>query len=366
IDGVKCETYEKVIITLPDEYSGTVINALNERKGILESIESNLEYTKITFLVPTRGIIGYRSQFINTTKGEGIMVKSFHSYMPCVGKIQGRKNGVLVSMENGKTMGYSLWNLEDRGTLIVTPATNVYIGMIVGIHNRIEDLNVNPCKNTRLKRLLARTSSSFARRTGGTIGRARIRIVVFRAGFRHVYAFHSLAVDEISRCARTCGRFRRHERSAFCGRFVHSGLFRFFYLFRRRFFFRVVHRFFFRFYGFLLFFFFRRRRFRSFFRLRFVFHGFRNGRVYGLRFFRFFRFLCGLFRFFRFRRFLRRFRRLFFFRFAFRFFRRCLRFRRARFFGFSRRLRLRFAFRLLCFQRGKFLYHFRKAFFGGR
>ena len=140
----------KVIVTLPDEYSGTVINALNERKGILESIESNLEYTKITFLVPTRGIIGYRSQFINTTKGEGIMVKSFHSYMPCVGKIQGRKNGVLVSMENGKTMGYSLWNLEDRGTLIVTPATNVYVGMIIGIHNRIEDLNVNPCKNKQL------------------------------------------------------------------------------------------------------------------------------------------------------------------------------------------------------------------------
>lgn len=150
IDGVKCEPFEKVIVTLPDEYSGTVINALNERKGILESIESNLEYTKITFLVPTRGIIGYRSQFINTTKGEGIMVKSFHSYMPCVGKIQGRKNGVLVSMENGKTMGYSLWNLEDRGTLIVTPATPVYVGMIVGIHNRIEDLNVNPCKNKQL------------------------------------------------------------------------------------------------------------------------------------------------------------------------------------------------------------------------
>ena len=150
IDGVKCEPFEKVIITLPDVYSGTVINALNERKGILESIEPNQEYTKITFLVPTRGIIGYRSQFINTTKGEGIMVKSFHSYMPYVGKIQGRKNGVLVSMENGKTMGYSLYNLEDRGTLIVTPATEVYVGMIIGIHNRIEDLNVNPCKNKQL------------------------------------------------------------------------------------------------------------------------------------------------------------------------------------------------------------------------
>ena len=150
IDGVKCEPFEKVIINVPDEYSGTVINALNERKGILQSIESNLEYTKIVFLVPTRGILGYRSQFINTTKGEGVMIKSFDSYMPYVGKIQDRKNGVLVSMEDRKTMGYSLWNLEDRGTLIVTPATEVYTGMIIGINNRIEDINVNPCKNKQL------------------------------------------------------------------------------------------------------------------------------------------------------------------------------------------------------------------------
>jgi len=78
------------------------------------------------------------------------MIKSFDSYMPYVGKIQDRKNGVLVSMEDGKTMGYSLWNLEDRGTLIVTPATEVYTGMIIGINNRIEDINVNPCKNKQL------------------------------------------------------------------------------------------------------------------------------------------------------------------------------------------------------------------------
>ena len=150
IDGVKSEPFEKVIITVPDVYSGTVINALNERKGMLQSIESNLEYSKIVFLVPTRGLLGYRSAFINATKGEGVMVKSFDSYMPYVGKIQGRKNGVLVSMENGKTMGYSLWNLEDRGTLIINPATEVYMGMIIGINNRDDDLNVNPCKNKQL------------------------------------------------------------------------------------------------------------------------------------------------------------------------------------------------------------------------
>lgn len=150
IDGVKSEPYEKVILNVPDIYSGTVINALNERKGIMQSLESNLEYTKITYLVPTRGLLGYRSAFINATKGEGIMVKSFDSYMPYAGKIQGRKNGVLVSMEDGRTMAYSLWNLEDRGTMILGPATEVYTGMIIGINNRVEDLNVNPCKNKQL------------------------------------------------------------------------------------------------------------------------------------------------------------------------------------------------------------------------
>ena len=150
IDGHKNEPFEKVIISLPDEYSGTVINALNEKKGILQSIESNLEYTKIVFLAPTRGLIGYRSQFINATKGEGTMVRSFDSYKPYAGKIMGRKNGVLVSMENGKTMGYSLWNLNDRGSLIVNPAVDVYIGMIIGINNKDNDLNVNPCKNKQL------------------------------------------------------------------------------------------------------------------------------------------------------------------------------------------------------------------------
>jgi GTP-binding protein len=150
IDGVKCEPYEKVIINVPDIYSGSVINALNERKGIMQSLESNLEFTKITYLVPTRGLLGYRSAFINTTKGEGVIIKSFDSYMPYAGKIQGRKNGVLVTMEAGKSMAYSLWNLEDRGTLIIEPATEVYVGMIIGINNRIDDLNVNPCKNKQL------------------------------------------------------------------------------------------------------------------------------------------------------------------------------------------------------------------------
>ena len=111
---------------------------------------SDDSYTKMTFFVPTRGLIGYRSSFITNTKGEGIMVRSFKDYRPCVGEIKGRKNGVLVSMEDGKTMAYSLFNLSDRGTMIVGPSTEVYKGMIIGINNRDNDLNVNPCKNKQL------------------------------------------------------------------------------------------------------------------------------------------------------------------------------------------------------------------------
>ena len=151
VDGVKCEPFERVIINCPSDYHGTIINDLQERKATLEVVSTNDEgYAHLEFSAPTRGLIGYRSAFITNTKGEGIMVRSFEDYKPYVGDIHGRKNGVLVSMENGKTLGYSLWNLQDRGTLIVEPATDVYIGMIVGIHNRDNDLDVNPCKNKNL------------------------------------------------------------------------------------------------------------------------------------------------------------------------------------------------------------------------
>ena len=151
IDGEKCEPYEKVIVNVPNEYSGTVINSLNERKGIMQSVTpGEVGYTRCEYLVPTRGLIGYRGSFITETKGEGIMVRSFDSYGPYAGVISGRKNGVLVSMVNGTTFGYSLFNLSSRGTMIVDPSTDVYIGMIVGIANKEGDLDVNPCKNKEL------------------------------------------------------------------------------------------------------------------------------------------------------------------------------------------------------------------------
>ena len=150
-DGKKYEPFEKVIVNCPGEYQGTVINDLQERKAMLEVVSTTDEgYSHLEFSAPTRGLIGYRSAFITNTKGEGIMVRSFEDYKPYVGPIARRKNGVLVSMENGKALGYSLWNLEDRGTLIIEPATEVYVGMIIGIHNRDNDLDVNPCKNKNL------------------------------------------------------------------------------------------------------------------------------------------------------------------------------------------------------------------------
>lgn len=150
-DGKKYEPFERVIVNCPGEYQGTVINDLQERKAMLEVVSTTDEgYTHLEFSAPTRGLIGYRSAFITNTKGEGIMVRSFEDYKPYVGPIARRKNGVLVSMENGKALGYSLWNLEDRGTLIIEPATEVYVGMIIGIHNRDNDLDVNPCKNKNL------------------------------------------------------------------------------------------------------------------------------------------------------------------------------------------------------------------------
>ena len=158
-NGQKLEPYEKVIISVPNEYSGTVIQDLSERKGAMELMENAEDnYVRLEFTCPTRGLIGYRNNFITNTKGEGIMVRSFDSYKPYAGEVAGRKNGVLVSMETGVTFGYALYNLLDRGTMIVDPGVNVYEGMIVGIHNKENDLNVNPCKNKEFSNTRSKSS----------------------------------------------------------------------------------------------------------------------------------------------------------------------------------------------------------------
>lgn len=149
-EGKLYEPFEKVVISLPDEYSGAIIAHMNNRKGTMRDMFSEAGYTKLEFLVPTRGLIGYRSEFINTTKGEGTLNRSFELYNPYAGEIESRLNGVFVSGENGSTMAYSLFKLSERATMFVGPGEKVYIGMIVGLNSRSNDLVVNPNKNKKL------------------------------------------------------------------------------------------------------------------------------------------------------------------------------------------------------------------------
>jgi GTP-binding protein len=149
-EGVIHEPFERVMITLQDAYAGTIITQMNLRKATLQSMTSDTGYTKIEYLVPTRGLIGYRSEFINTTHGTGTFEKVFYKYLPHAGPIASERNGVFISKENGKAMAYSLFNLSDRGSLFIKPATEVYEGMIIGLHSRENDLVVNPTKNKKL------------------------------------------------------------------------------------------------------------------------------------------------------------------------------------------------------------------------
>ncbi|MCT4583344.1 MAG: translational GTPase TypA [Peptostreptococcaceae bacterium] len=155
IDGVLQEPMERVIANVPDEFSGTVIASLNLKKGMMESMHSDKGYTKLEYIVPTRGLLGYRSQFINETRGEGTLVRSFDSYGPHCGDIENRKNGVLISQQKGTAMGYALYNLSERASMFVNPATEVYEGMVVGMNSRREDMVVNVCKNKKLTNVRA-------------------------------------------------------------------------------------------------------------------------------------------------------------------------------------------------------------------
>jgi GTP-binding protein len=120
------------------------------KKGTMISMDTENSYTRLEYIVPTRGLIGYRSEFINTTRGQGTMEKSFHDYMPYAGELDYHRNGVFIAKDKGKTMAYSLFNLSMRARMIVGPAVPVYPGMIVGLSNKTNDLVVNPCKNKKL------------------------------------------------------------------------------------------------------------------------------------------------------------------------------------------------------------------------
>lgn len=148
VDGVKCEPVERVQIDVPDEYTGAIMESLGMRKGELVDMSSNGSgQTRMVFNVPARGLIGYRTEFMTMTRGYGILNHTFDSYQPVfAGQIGGRRNGVLVSLETGKSTQYSILALEDRGTIFIEPGTDVYEGMIVGENSRDNDLTVNVIK----------------------------------------------------------------------------------------------------------------------------------------------------------------------------------------------------------------------------
>ncbi len=151
IDGVMCEPYEEVQIDVPEEFVGNVIEALGNREGIMENMNSIENQTKLQYIVPTRGLIGFMTEFMTMTKGYGIINHTFKDYRAKASNLVGaRKNGVLVSMENGQATAYALGGLEDRGIMFIEPGTPVYEGMIVGENNHENDLAVNVVKGKQL------------------------------------------------------------------------------------------------------------------------------------------------------------------------------------------------------------------------
>ena len=156
IDGIKCEPFEHLVIDAPDDCTGTVIEKLGRKKAEMKVMNPTGDgQTRMEFEIPARGLIGFRSQFLTDTRGEGVMNHSFLEFRPFIGAVEKRQNGALVSMENGVALGYSLWNLPDRGVLFIAPQAKVYLGMIIGEHSRPNDLDVNPIKGKNLTNVRA-------------------------------------------------------------------------------------------------------------------------------------------------------------------------------------------------------------------
>ena len=164
--GELLEPIEEVVIDLDAEHSGIVVQKLSERKGeLLEMRPSGGGRQRLVFYVPTRGLIGYQGELLTDTRGTGIMNRLFHAYAPYKGEIQGRRNGVLISTEAGEAVAYALWNLEDRGPMMIDPGVRVYAGMIVGEHTRDNDLEVNVLKGKKLTNIRTTSKDEAVRLT---------------------------------------------------------------------------------------------------------------------------------------------------------------------------------------------------------
>lgn len=166
-NGERLEPIEEVIIDVDDEFTGAVIDKLTgQRKGeLVEMKPAGAGKTRIVALIPSRGLIGYHGQFLTDTRGTGVLNRIFHSWAPYKGPIEGRRQGVLISMENGVSVAYALWNLEERGRLFIGPQEQVYVGMIIGENSRPGDLEVNPLKGKKLTNIRAAGSDENVRLT---------------------------------------------------------------------------------------------------------------------------------------------------------------------------------------------------------
>ncbi len=155
-DGSKLEPYETLVMDMPDRFTGQIISELNRRKGEMTHMDAHDSgITRVEYIIPTRGMIGFRGYFISETRGEGVSTSRFLKYGPYKGEIPGRKNGALISMDSGDTTAYSLWKIQERGALFIDPVVSVYPGMIIGEHSRENDLEVNPCKGKKLTNVRA-------------------------------------------------------------------------------------------------------------------------------------------------------------------------------------------------------------------
>lgn len=157
-DGVKKEPFEEVVIDIPSQYQGAIIERLGQRAFIMTNLLVHGDSVRLIFEGPTRGLLGYRNQFIIDTKGEGIMAARVIGFKPFAGEIRKRPQGSMISMATGKALGFSLWNLQDRGVLYIIPATEVYEGMVIGNTSKGEEMYVNPTKNKNLTNVRASSS----------------------------------------------------------------------------------------------------------------------------------------------------------------------------------------------------------------
>ena len=198
IDGKLCEPIERMVADVPEECMGSVIEKMGRRKGDLLSMTPMGSRYRLEFLVPSRGLFGYRNEFLTDTRGEGIMSSVLETYAPMKGEIERRLTGSLISFETGEASSYGLFNAQERGSLFIGPGTPVYAGMVVGICSRNEDMTVNVCKKKQLTNMRASDSDEALRLTTPRV-------------FSLEQCLEFLADDELLECTPKSLRIRKRE-----------------------------------------------------------------------------------------------------------------------------------------------------------